>query len=186
MQAKKRKRCKVCNELFMPGFSTIQPTCSVKCAIEYQCSKEGKDYVSREKKRFAQKRKKEFKQNDLSFCKKKAQESFNRYIRIRDRNLPCVTCDVLSRGIWNAGHFHPAGRASALRFDESNVHKQCVPCNQHNSGRLGQYRINIVARIGQQELERLDAQQNDIKRWSVEELKKMRKEYDKKAKELLK
>lgn len=180
----RRKKCRACNEPFSPTYSSTQVVCSPKCAIEYQTTKEGKDHVKRERKRENRKRKQSLRDTDRSAWIKKAQASFNKFIRLRDRQLPCVSCGTENRTRWNAGHFHPAGRSSALRFDESNVHKQCVPCNQHKSGHLSEYRVNIVARIGQAELDRLDAEQHTLKRWEIDELREIKQRYDRKIKEL--
>ena len=34
--------------------------------------------------------------------------------------------------------------------DERNIHKQCVVCNQHKSGNLVPYRVELINRIGQE------------------------------------
>jgi len=75
------------------------------------------------------------------------------------------------------------GAAPQLRFDERNVHKQCVPCNQHKSGNAIEYRIGLCRRIGQTVVELLETS-NEIKRWTIEEAKEIKATYKAKLKEL--
>ena len=48
-----------------------------------------------------------------------------------------------------------------LRFHPSNVHGQCVICNQHKHGNLLEYTEGITKRIGKARLEELKAMRND-------------------------
>jgi hypothetical protein len=64
----------------------------------------------------------------------------------------------------------------ALRFDEDNCHRQCVPCNQHKSGNAIEYRIGLVARIGVGRVERLEGPHAAAKH-SIEELKAIKLKY---------
>ena len=80
---------------------------------------------------------------------------FNRYIRLRDKGKPCISCKEYKK--LEAGHFYSAGHYSSLKFNENNVHGQCrYPCNYWLSGNLNHYRINIVERIGVDGLKELD------------------------------
>ena len=65
-------------------------------------------------------------------------------------------------GAWDAGHFLSRGSHPELRFDETNVHKQCKGCNggggkfSHKARTVGkQYEANLPARIGQAAFDRL-------------------------------
>ncbi|WP_258530002.1 recombination protein NinG [Pseudomonas aeruginosa] len=59
-------------------------------------------------------------------------------------------------GQYHAGHYRSVGSHPELRFDEDNVHKQCAPCNNHKSGDVVNYRINLVAKIGAAAVARLE------------------------------
>jgi 5-methylcytosine-specific restriction endonuclease McrA len=86
------------------------------------------------------------KRPELSTLLKNAVTAFHEFIRERDKNRPCISC---GRHVYlQAGHFFPAGHYSALRFNEDNVHGQCVQCNFHKHGNLTHYEINLRRRIG--------------------------------------
>lgn len=114
---------------------------------------------------------------------REAQSAFNAYIRERDRDLPCISCGRYHTGAYDAGHYRSVGAAPQLRFDERNVHKQCVPCNQHKSGNAIEYRIGLRKRIGDSSVELLEAN-NAIKRWTIEDAKEIKAHYKAKLKEL--
>lgn len=87
-----------------------------------------------------------------------AQAEVNRYARLRDAALPCVSCQRPATwdGQWHAGHYRSTGARPDLRFDLANIHKQCSPCNLHLSGNLIGYRAELVRRVGQTEVDRLE------------------------------
>jgi len=78
---------------------------------------------------------------------------FNKFIRERDKDFGCVSCQSK---VNQAGHFYSGGHYSALRFNQNNVHGQCTRCNLYLSGNLNEYRKNIVKRIGENGLVKLD------------------------------
>ena len=176
----KAKPCKVCKEKFRPE-RQLQQVCSYECSIEY--AKKHLSKAAKEEKKQANKAKREFNQNDKTYLKELAQKVFNTYIRMRDKDLPCISCGTTNDIQYHAGHFKPAGGFSYLRFDENNVHKQCVRCNSNLAGNLIPYRIALIEKIGIDEVERLE-QPNQIKRWTVEEYREVIAKYRKKTKEL--
>lgn len=107
----------------------------------------------------------------------KAQRVFNCWIRNRDKDCGCITCN--HGGIDHACHFYSAGHYSALRFNESNVHGGCLQCNYFKHGSTGDYRRRLENKIGLQKLQLLDsvATRNPVKRWSRFELEEMIKTY---------
>lgn len=114
---------------------------------------------------------------------REAQAAFNRYIRLRDASLPCISCGRHHQGQYHAGHYRSVKAAPQLRYNEANCAKQCMPCNSHLSGNVVEYRVNLVRRIGQEAVEALE-NDNRIVRWTIEDAKRIRAEYMKKAKEL--
>lgn len=174
----KLKKCKICKKEFRP-FNSLQIVCGPKCAILHVNNKKQK--VIKEQSKELNKKKRELKQNDKTHLTKEAQKWFNRYIRLRDKNT-CISCGNTTRKM-DAGHYKPTGRNAALRFNEFNTNCQCVICNQHLSGNLIKYRENLIKKIGLSQVIKLE-QNNDIKKYSVEELKEILCMYKNKCKEM--
>jgi hypothetical protein len=167
----KQKTCPVCNKEFTPSFSSLQKTCSVICAHKYNSEKEIKKRVAQMKR-------------DLKTHKdyiQVLQRVFNTYIRKRDKNRPCISCGKPLTGKFDAGHFFPTTKQS-LRFDENNVHGQCVRCNQHLHGNITMYAYNLPKRIGYDAFEDLHVRCNDVLRLSIPELKELIITYKNKTK----
>ena len=114
---------------------------------------------------------------------KEAQIVFNKYIRERDNGQLCISCNTIPKKK-NAGHYFSSGGHSNVRFDEDNVHLQCEHCNTYLSGNLLNYQIGIEKRIGAGRLIELQAKAYLEKRWSVDELKQLIKEYKTKLTQL--
>lgn len=127
--------------------------------------------------------KKKVSNSDRSALAKKAQIAFNSFIRERDKDLPCISCDRHHQGQYHAGHYRSVGAAKQLRFTEINCHKQCAPCNNHKSGNITEYRINLIKKIGVNNTESLE-NNNEVKRYSIEEYKEIEALYKLKLKEL--
>lgn len=115
---------------------------------------------------------------------KEAQTIFNKYIRLRDMGLLCISCNTLPKKK-NAGHYFSSGGHSNVRFDEENVHLQCEHCNTYLSGNLLNYQIGIEKRIGADRLIELQGRAHLEKRWSVDELKEIIKKYKTKVRGLI-
>lgn len=56
----------------------------------------------------------------------------------------------------HAGHYYSAGYHSSVRFDEDNVHGQCVHCNTFLHGNLINYKNNLLRKIGSDRMEELN------------------------------
>ena len=171
----KAKSCKVCKAKFTPRAST-QVVCSWQCASAYTA----KEKAKRERKEYREKKEQLKTRREWIID---AQTAFNAYIRLRDDKLPCVSCGRHHTGQYHAGHYRSVAAASQLRFNEDNVHKQCMPCNTHKSGNAVEYRINLVKRIGIERVEWLEAD-NEPRKWTIDELKELKQKYKLKLKEL--
>ena len=114
---------------------------------------------------------------------KDTQVAFNAWVRERDAELPCISCGRHHQGKYDAGHYRTVGSNPALRFEPSNCHKQCVPCNQHKSGDIVNYRIALVKRIGAEAVDWLEGP-HEPKKYTIEELKAMTADYRAKTREL--
>ncbi len=113
----------------------------------------------------------------LSDLKKTVQRVFNKWIRERDANEPCISCGTKTATSWHAGHFWAMGSNGALRYNEDNCHKQCGSCNTFKSGNLLEYRIGLVKKIGEQRVAWLDQHRKEVKRWTREELNELLEKY---------
>lgn len=176
----KPKHCATCGAEFIPWRTTQKVCGSIRCAREYVITKEA------EKARKAQKRETRAARQRLKSVTElldEAQVPFNRYIRLRDRDEPCISCGRFHEGQWHAGHYRTVGAAGHLRFNEDNVHKQCAPCNNHKSGNVTEYRINLVKKIGVERVEALE-NNNEIKRWTREEAVAIKAHYAQRVREL--
>lgn len=114
---------------------------------------------------------------------REAQTAINEWVRLRDAALPCVSCGRHHDGQYHAGHYRTVGSNPALRFEPLNIHKQCAPCNNHKSGDIVNYRIELVKRIGAELVEWLEGP-HEPKRYTIEDLKAITAEYRAKTREL--
>ena len=187
MRSLKPKKCRICGELFQPR-STLQRVCSVKCgavwALELKAKEEAKaDRMQREKLK------------TRADWMKEAQHEFNRYIRLRDEALPCVSCGRVEvewtrGGSWDCGHYLTVGAHSELRFHPLGAAKQCKKCNA-GAGRFAkkngtvtqQYRVELINRIGLANVEWLEGP-HQVYRWIPLDLMEI-KEYYKEQSRLL-
>jgi hypothetical protein len=181
----KAKKCKnpACGVNFKPSFSTAQKVCSWACGLAI------KD-VNQEKARksLAQIERKEIKARKEKLKSRadhmrETQVVFNEWIRLRDAALPCVSCGRHHEGQYHAGHYRTVGANPELRFEPLNVWKQCAPCNNHKSGDIVNYRIELVKRIGGDKVDWLEGP-HEPKRYTIEELKTIKAEYRAKTREL--
>lgn len=182
----KRKRCDICADLFMPA-NSFQLVCfNPPCAIEW-----AKDHsrVTLQRKRLNQaqnaldrKALRDFNENDKSWCMKRAEREFNKFIRLRDKELPCVSCGNLNplkafgAGQWDAGHYRTKGACPELKFEELNVHKQCKKCNLHQAANIIEYRVELIKRIGLAAVQWVEGP-HDPKRYRVADLQGIAKKY---------
>lgn len=112
-----------------------------------------------------------------------AQKVFNTYIRLRDRDKPCISCNKPLNTKYDAGHYYSMGNYSFLRFNEENTHAQCVHCNRDLHGNLLEYRINLIKRIGIERVEILDESRHNKLDISIESVQLLIKKYKLKIKE---
>jgi len=117
---------------------------------------------------------------------KKLQKVFNAYIRHRDKDKRCISCQTPLNGRkFDAGHCYSVGAYPNLRFNEDNVHGQCVHCNQHKHGNIHEYMSNLPIVIGDEAFERLQAKRNDPLKLTIPEIKDLIELYKHKIKSLL-
>lgn len=179
----KQKTCKACGGKFRPSFNSTQVVCSPKCALAHAPANQQKarKAIDQRERREIQVRKEKLKSRADHL--KEAQVVVNQYIRLRDADLPCVSCGRFHDGQWHAGHFRSAGGHPELRFEPLNIWRQCAPCNTHKSGDLVNYRAELVRRIGAEKVEWLEGP-HEAKRYTIDDLKAIKAEYRAKIKQL--
>ena len=170
----RKKRCKACKESFL-AVRSMQVACSPACAADVARAK-------REKAERAADREKREKLKTRAQWMAEAQAAFNRYIRLRDSALPCVSCGRHHQGQNHAGHYLSTGARPELRFVETNCWLQCQPCNVHLHGNLVLYRAELIRRIGLAEVERLEGP-HEPRKYTSDDLKAIRDTYRKLAKQ---
>lgn len=171
------KKCKSCKEKFTP-YNSTQTACNLICAL---------DIVEAAKAKKARKELREGRERlkSVTDYKKEAQTAFNSYIRARDKGKPCISCDKPDNGQHqrHASHYRSVGACSSLRYNTFNVHTSCATCNSVLSGNLIEYRIRLVKKLGIERVEWLECQ-NEVTRYDVDYLKRLKKIFNKKTKGL--
>ncbi len=177
-------KCKFCKQPATHRFG-LNYFCSTDCAYNHaralQAKKADKD--AGERRKADRERLKQLKTR--SEWLKELQTIFNRFIRLRDKGLPCVSCGHPDDGSRqrHASHYKSVGGNPALRFDPLNCHASCSICNNYLSGNLVPYRVELIRRIGLAEVEKLEGPQEPLK-LTIEEIQELIKVYKQKCKGL--
>jgi hypothetical protein len=175
----KQKTCKNCRQLYTPQ-KMGQKVCCVECALSLAISERGKaEKVAKVKER----REDKLKLKMRSDWMREAQAAFNSFIRARDVDQPCISCGRHHTGQYHAGHFLSVGARPELRFEESNVHKQCSACNNHLAGNIVLYRKALIEKIGLDGVEFLEGP-HKAKKYVIEDLQQIKSYYASLTKEL--
>ena len=180
----KKVKCRYCKEYTARDSAVKVPLgyfCSRDHAAQHAIDKSQKERKKRERRDLA--KRKEALKTKRDYIKE-AQAAFNRYIRLRDRRKPCISCGVHLRvkygGHYDCGHYRSTGAAPHLRFNVFNAAAQCVRCNRDLSGNVVEYRKELINRIGLELVERIEYD-NEAKRFTVEYLKRLKKIFNKRA-----
>lgn len=196
-----RRKCKVCNEWFIPAYDNIRWCCpehGAIYAIELRTKEKVKALAKRIKaQKEAEKEGRQRRQAKRESFKtksqwdKEAQSAFNRYIRIRDEGKPCVSCgnqligksNYLTGSAIDASHYRSRGAASHLKFNVFNVHSACTRCNRQLSGNAVEFRIRLIDRIGLERVERLESD-NEPRRFDIPYLQRIKSIFTRRARQL--
>lgn len=176
------RKCKVCRTAYTPT-KPMQTVCSHECSMSLAVSVRGKAAkVAQVQERKADAVKRDKLKSKAAHAKE-AQQAFNRFIRLRDADQPCISCGRWHTGQYHAGHYLSVGARPELRFTESNVHKQCAPCNTHLSGNAVLFRRGLLAKLGIELVEWLEGH-HAPRRDTVDTLIALKREYAAKARAL--
>lgn len=185
----KPKKCKnpACGISFPPQ-RLGQAVCSPKCGLAIKDVNQAKarKSLAQVERREIKVRKEKLKSRGEHM--REAQQAFNEYIRIRDQSAGhlCISSGKpldWSGNAVDAGHYRSVGSAPHLRFDERNCHAQSKQDNRFLSGNPVDYRIGLIARIGQEAVDALEADQS-VRKYTVEQIKGIKAYYRAKTREL--
>lgn len=180
----KAKKCRICFKVFMPVRS-MQKICGPECAAELVRQEKERDAARAKRIASKEHRAALERLKTRSEHLRELQVVFNTWIRLRDAGQPCISCGRHHKGKWNAGHYLSIGARPELRFEPSNVHLQCEPCNTHLSGNLIPYRVNLIRKVGLDRVLWLEGPHEPLK-ITVPEIMAMKEEYRAKIRELKK
>lgn len=178
-------RCKHCKDKFIPK-QFLQKYCMEKdeCISEFLKGMRSKNAKEVKKKEAVEKKKTLDQLKTRSQWLEDLEYWFNRFIRLRDADLPCISCGTVEFVKYDAGHFWPAGNYSFLRFHEDNVHKQCSNfCNKNKHGNLGEYRPRLINKIGLERVTWLDENRHKDLDLTIEDIKEKIIYYKQKCRE---
>jgi len=195
----KIKKCKVCKEL-MPSWSMpLASVCSLDCAKVAGQAKTAKADKEHAKANRATLKAEKLAIKPLSYWRVRATTAFNKFIRLRDHDQPCISCGKTEfevewqpGGLWDCGHFMSVGHAPELRFEEKNAYKQCKKCNG-GSGRYAK-KNKTVADSYEENLRKLKGDEivdwlkgsHEPKHYKIPDLQEIEQKYLKLARELKK
>lgn len=177
----KPKKCRCgCGVMFTPR-NSMQIAATPECAIAIAKAKKVREAKQQEK--VARKAVSEARNaiKTPSEWRKEAQAVVNRYVRLRDEDLPCISCGRFHQGQYHAGHYLSRGAHPELALDERNIHKQCQPCNTHLSGNQINYRKGLIERCGIELVEWLEGP-HEPKKYTIADLQGVIAEYKAKIK----
>jgi 5-methylcytosine-specific restriction endonuclease McrA len=158
--------------------------CSYDCAAQWGKTQADKAKAKRQIEQRRADREKLKRLKTRSEWQKDLQVVFNKFIRLRDAELPCISCGHPNDGSrqFHASHYKSVGGNPALRFDLANVHSACSICNNYLSGNLVPYRVALIAKVGQAEVDRLEGKQEPLK-ITIEQIQQLIGVYKQKCKD---
>ncbi|WP_460067557.1 recombination protein NinG [Pseudomonas sp. H1_G08] len=187
----KPKKCRVatCRASFVPsrmGQAVCSPACAAIDAPRHM--EKARKAIAQRDRREIQVRKEKLKSRGDHM--REAQQAFNAYIRARDQAAGHLCISSAKPLDWSgnavdAGHYRSVGSAPHLRFDERNCHAQSKQDNRFLSGNAVDYRIGLIARIGQEAVDALESDQS-VRKYTTDDLKAIKAEYRAKTRELKK
>lgn len=180
------KKCRVetCGAYFVParlGQAVCSPTCAIIDAPKNQDkARKALADIGREALRAAKERVKPKGQ-----YMREAQAVINRYVRLRDAHLGCISCGKPASwpGQWHCSHFRSVGAAPHLRFNLWNMNRSCSICNNHLSGNIGAYKPALIEKIGQAKVDWLESHHARAGH-DIEYLKRLKRIFSKKCRRI--
>lgn len=146
---------------------------SMNCAIQYANKKSAKTREAAARTKNRQDKEKIKSRTEWLY---QLQKLVNQYVsHVRDKDKPCCTCGTTASIKYDAGHFRSRGSCPELRFELTNIHKQCsIRCNVHGSGMRREYAEFIATTYGKDHLDWLEGPHDSLKKQfpDIESIKK--------------
>lgn len=199
--ANSKRKCKQCKE-FKPHEGMVKIMAGWFCNIQHAA-----DWAQVKQKLHRERARKQINRDQKDSLKtqrdylKTAQVSANAYVRCRDDDKNCISCnrskEVIEAkynpyfGFWDAGHYKSRGAKGQLRFNVLNIHKQCKSCNGGSKypSKLTtvskDYEANLRIKIGNEYVDYLN-NNNESANWTIEYLKRFTKIFNKRKRHLIK
>lgn len=153
--------------------------------IHYQ--KHFKPKVKRTTKKVIKQKEREQRESLKSISRliQEARVPFQKWIRYRDANQGCISCNETNPKVWHAGHYKKAELFTGLIFNEINVNKQCERCNTFLGGNESEYRKGLVEKYGEEMVALMEVSSDHLRsyKFTREELREIKTKYQKKLRE---
>lgn len=188
----KPKFCVVCGGKL---YRSTAKVCSVNCSLQYNIENPEtvKSFIKEQQEKKLKQEKRELeswrkqekqKQKSLTDLENEAKVVFQKWVRLRDQDLPCISSGVTFSPIWDGGHFYEANQYSGLIFEPMNCHKQSRADNYFKHSNNEGYRRGLLERYGKEYLDKLDkmAVEKRNYKYTREELIAIKKKYQLKIK----
>ncbi len=168
----KPKPCAHCAREFMPA-RPMQQVCGPLCASRHvKASKKAERATTRQKR------------EDMKSLRQllaEAQTAVNAYVRWRDRHEDCICCGKPFEaqkpgGSMDAGHYLARSIAPQHRFNLDNIFAQRKNCNRPGGATRVAFRAGVIARIGVERVEALEAD-TSVHKWTREEVRAIRDDF---------
>jgi len=176
------RRCCGCKERFKADSMISLPVGffhSVDCSIQYANKK-----TAVKSKKVHAKQKSDFYANDVKTRKKAAKDACHSYIRMRDREQSCICCGETLGNDFQAGHWLPSGSNTKIRYHEDNIHAQRLNCNYFKGGDSGDYKDNLIDKIGSERVKYLLENKGGTLKRTASDYKEIESHYKNKLKEI--
>tara|TARA_R110002050_G_scaffold186328_1_gene320546 strand:- start:1185 stop:1592 length:408 start_codon:yes stop_codon:yes gene_type:complete len=132
--------------------------------------------------------------SERSKAKNACDKAFSRFVRLSCADefgmINCITCN--KRKMWNevdCGHFQTRAKLSVRWLYEPpliNASAQCKGCNMSNGGHSYQFGKKIDALYGSGSADTVVFMSNQIRKYTVQELRDMASSFEARAKAILK
>lgn len=205
-----KKRCKHCKKYYSSDETIKLPAgrfckretgrnCQIEFALDKNNQKKANTKIKKEESRELRKQKEKVRK--ISHDHKLTQTAFNRmrvleeklWFKQRAREPECISCGKKNMD-WCCGHFKTRGAQGNLRYDRKNTYLQCNRyCNKALSGNIEGnknsrgYKQGLIDRFGELEAKEIIdycETNTEVKKWAKEELKQLRAQFNKRAREL--
>ena len=183
MKNRKCNYCKKKGESDKMIHRGIKAFCNLECLTTFAVEQTKTPSFKKRFEKLRNKKAKRLKPKSNRELLKEAQACVNRYVRMRDiyRGYGCISCgQPYLNQKWDAGHYI-SRRHNFTRFHLWNIHLQCVRCNRYGYGEAISYRINLITRIGEDKVKWLESNYLSLRKYSNDELQRIKKIFSKKS-----